>query len=57
MKKVWKELSRIYWESHDTSLVLEYGSTDTASVLLYRRAKLHYKTLALIFDDRLLEKQ
>ena len=53
--KVWKELSRIYWESHDASLVLEYGSPDEAGAVLYRRAKLHYKTLALIFDDRLLE--
>jgi len=52
MKKVWKELSRIYWESHDASLVLEYGSSDASSVVLYRRAKLHYKTLALIYDDR-----
>jgi hypothetical protein len=57
IRNILKDLSRIYWTHYDLMVQLEGICPDEAGKRQYRRGQLQYKTLALIYDDKLLDNQ
>ena len=45
-------LAESYWKDYEEMVKLEEALVDKASQRWCRRGQLHYKTLALIFQDR-----
>lgn len=50
--KVAAHLAACYWHSYDKMVELEEKYPDEASLIQCRKGQLHFKTLALIYQDQ-----